>query len=108
MTNHEMIAAAVKNHRGNTLSTRKIEEIVLEAFPQFSKGSLLPNDHAEGNKSPCKCAGTASRIFDRIEKHQYRVRWQVLAPGCTHSHAEPNGAANHPENGLPVTCVVRY
>ena len=74
MTNHEMIAAAVKNHRGKILSTKEIEKIVLEAFSDFSKGSLLPNDHAEGNKSPCNCAGTENRIFDKIARNMYRVR----------------------------------
>jgi hypothetical protein len=65
MTNHEMIATAVKNHRGETLSTPEIEEIVCKKFTQFSKGSLLPNDHGQG---------TENRIFDKIARNKYRVR----------------------------------
>jgi hypothetical protein len=74
MNNHEMFAEAVKKHRGEILSTPEIREIVLKMFPQFSKGSLLPNDHGQGNKSPCKCAGTEKRIFDRIARKTYYVR----------------------------------
>lgn len=74
MTNHEMILAAVRSHRGKELRTYEIRKIVSKAFPQFSMGSLLPNDHAEGNKHPCTCAGTNSRIFDRVERGLYLVR----------------------------------
>ena len=74
MTNHEMIAAAVKEYRGKILETREIKKIVLEAFPNFNLGSLLPNDHGFGNKNPCSCAGTESRIFDRVEPKKYFVR----------------------------------
>lgn len=73
MTNHEMIATAVKGYRGKTLSTSEIKRIVHGAFPQFSNGSLLPNDHALGNESPCRCAGTENRIFDRIKRGTYLV-----------------------------------
>jgi hypothetical protein len=73
MTNHEMIALAVKNYRGQKLTTSTIKEIVLKSFPDFTEGSLLPNDHAAGNKSPCICAGTNSRIFDKIEHGIYYV-----------------------------------
>ena len=74
MTNHDMIAAALKSYRGKTLTTGDINKIVLGAFPEFNIGSLLPNDHASGNKSCCACAGTESRIFDRVELGKYRVR----------------------------------
>ena len=74
MTNHDMIAAAMKEHRGKILETSEIKKIVLKAFPAFTEGSLLPNDHAFGNKSACSCAGTATRIFDRVEPKKYLVR----------------------------------
>ena len=74
MTNHEMIATAVKNYRGRILETSEIKKIVLGAFPNFSIGSLLPNDHAFGNKRCCACAGTDGRIFDLIERQKYLVR----------------------------------
>jgi hypothetical protein len=67
MTNHDMIATAVKYYRGKTLETREIRKIVLDAFPKFTEGSLLPNDHAFGNKCCCSCIGTGWQIFDRIE-----------------------------------------
>ena len=73
MTNHEMIADAVRGYRGETLTTIEIKNIVLRAYPRFSEGSLLPNDHADGNKNPCWCATTKDRIFDRIEWGKYRV-----------------------------------
>jgi len=45
-TNHEMMSIALKSYCGKTLTTSEIKKIVLNAFPQFNKGSLLPNDHA--------------------------------------------------------------
>ncbi len=74
MTNHDMIAAAVKDYRGKILEVSEIKKIVLSAFPKFKEGSFRPNDHAFGNKSCCSCAGSARRIFDRIEPKKYLVR----------------------------------
>jgi len=73
LSNHGMITSALDAYRGKILTTSEIRAIVLGAFPHFSKGSLLPNDHALGNKSPCSCAGTDRRIFDRIEPGRYLV-----------------------------------
>jgi hypothetical protein len=72
--NHDMIAHALKNYRGMTLTTSDISKFVLAAFPHFELGSLLPNDHAQGNKSACRCAGSNNQIFDKIERGKYRVR----------------------------------
>lgn len=74
MTNHDMIVAAMKEHRGKILETSEIKKIVLKTFPNFKEGSHRPNDHAFGNKSDCSCAGTESRIFDRVEPKKYLVR----------------------------------
>ncbi len=74
MTNHDMIATAVKIYRGKTLDTSEIKKLVIDAFPEFTEGSLLPNDHAFGNKSCCSCVGTARQIFDRVEPKKYLVR----------------------------------
>lgn len=74
MSNHEMIASAVKDYRGEILTTSEIKKRILCKFPRFSEGSLLPNDHARGNKSACSCAGTGRRIFDRVERGRYQVR----------------------------------
>lgn len=73
MTNHDMMYAALKDYKGRSLSTSEIKTIVLRSFPQFSEGSLLPNDHAQGNKNPCSCAKTEQRIFNRIMRGSYRV-----------------------------------
>jgi hypothetical protein len=74
MNNHDMIASAVKDFRGKILEAGEIKKIVMAAFPKFTEGSLLPNDHAFGNKSCCACVGTGRQIFDRIEPRKYLVR----------------------------------
>jgi hypothetical protein len=74
MTNHDRLVSALKPYRGKTLTTSDIGHIVKYAFPEFNLGSLLPNDHAEGNKSPCSCAGTTGRIFDKVTRGSYTVR----------------------------------
>lgn len=67
-------ANAMRTYQGRELTTAEIRKIVITQFPDFSTGSLLPNDHAEGNVCPCSCAGTTSRIFDRLDRGLYRVR----------------------------------
>lgn len=74
MTNHDMFASAMKGYSGKTLTNSEIWKILREVFPNFDKGSFLPNDHGEGNKSCCACAGTASRVFDRVSRGIYRVK----------------------------------
>jgi hypothetical protein len=74
MTNHGMIAAAMMEYRGKIIEPCEIKRIVLKTYPNFTEGSLLPNDHAFGNKNPCRCVGTESRIFDRVEPKKYLVR----------------------------------
>jgi hypothetical protein len=74
MTNHDVLASALKPYRGKNLTTSDIRTIVAEDFPDFNMGSLFPNDHAEGNKSPCWCAGSSQQILDRVERGLYTVR----------------------------------
>jgi hypothetical protein len=74
LTNHEMIANAVKAEQGSELSTSQVWQRVKMTYPGFSCGSLLPNDHAQGNKHPCRCANTDRRIFDKIKHGLYYVR----------------------------------
>lgn len=74
ISNHDMMAVALAAHRGQVLTTDEIRTIVRKAFPQFSDGSLLPNDHASGNKSACGCAGTERRLFNKLERNSYLVR----------------------------------
>ena len=73
MTNHDIIAGALQGYRGEILTTARIREIVLGAYPRFNPGSLLPNDHASGNKYPCWCVGTKNQIFEPIERGRYRI-----------------------------------
>ena len=72
--NHQRFLEAFKHMGGQVLSTNQIEKIILKKFPGMPVGSVLPNDHGEGNKGACKCAGTDKRIFDRIRRALYRVR----------------------------------
>gem|GEM_PF-1739496 len=73
-TNHDMMSSAMKGYSGRTLKSHEIKRILLDAFPRFVEGSFRPNDHGEGNKNCCACAGTESRIFDRVGKATYLVR----------------------------------
>lgn len=74
LENHESFAIAFGKYTGQELTTEQIAHILLRAYPNFSLGSIRPNDHASGNKSPCSCAGTANRVFDRLDRGLYRVR----------------------------------
>lgn len=74
MTNHDMMVSALKDYSGKNLPSSEIWTILHGAYPDFDKGSFRPNDHGEGNKSCCVCAGTESRIFDKVGKATYRVR----------------------------------
>jgi hypothetical protein len=73
MDNHQMIAFAVRGQVGKPLSNGDIKRHVLDMFPAFNPGSLLPNDHASGNKSCCWCVGTAQQIFKKLGRNQYEV-----------------------------------
>lgn len=74
MTNHAKLKGVFKNHRGKRFRTEEIKDMIMKMVPDFADGSVRPNDHAEGNKSPCRCAGTHERIFDRIKRGWYKVR----------------------------------
>ena len=54
--------------------TSQVSNIVLAFDPSFQRGSLLVNDHAEGNAGACRCAGSENRIFDRVGRGLYDVR----------------------------------
>jgi hypothetical protein len=74
MTNHERFEAAFLPHHGKEFSTAEIRGILRRKYPAMSEGSMLPNDHAEGNRSACPCAGKANRLFDRVYRGRFRVR----------------------------------
>ena len=70
-TNHERISARFKRLVGQVFTTSEITEMLREIV---APGSVLPNDHADGNKGACWCASTERRIFDRLGRRRYRVR----------------------------------
>jgi hypothetical protein len=74
LTNHERFEQTFKVMIGEVLSTAEIKDTLRKRFSEMSEGSMLPNDHAQGNKSACWCATTGKRIFDKIHHGLYRVR----------------------------------
>jgi hypothetical protein len=78
LTNHEKFVEALKDKVGQTFSTSEIKSMLMKRFGNaINPGSILPNDHAEGNKSACWCAGTDQRIFDKVVHGLYTVRTSV-------------------------------
>lgn len=73
VTNHDRFASVFKNRTGRTFSTTEIMKLML-AESDIQPGSVLPNDHGEGNKGECPCVGTDRQIFDRVGRGTYRVR----------------------------------
>jgi hypothetical protein len=100
MTNHDRFASVFSNRAGRTFTTAEIREIML-ANTDIEDGSILPNDHGNGNKGQCDCVGTARQIFDRIGHGMYRVRNFVT----TIRHASPATAMAHPRQA-PVKSLV--
>jgi hypothetical protein len=76
LDNHSKLDLALAPHRGQTLSTQQIWEIVYSKWHgAFAKGSFLPNDHASGNKGSCWCARNRQNrpLFEKISRGFYRV-----------------------------------
>ena len=75
LTNHQRFVEALKHRGGEELTTAEIETIILKKFPEMNPGSILPSDHTERKvKGACWCAGTESRVFDRIARGRFKVR----------------------------------
>jgi hypothetical protein len=72
-TNHDRFALVFRNRIGRTFSTAEITKLML-AESDIQPGSVLPNDHGEGNKGECPCVGTDRQIFERLGRGAYRVR----------------------------------
>jgi hypothetical protein len=72
-TNHDRFASVFRNRKGRTFSTPEIMKLML-AESDIQPGSVLPNDHGEGNKGECPCVGTDRQIFERLGRGTYRVR----------------------------------
>jgi hypothetical protein len=75
MTNHDRFANVMNNYTGQTLTMQEIEHIMLQQS-DIKRGSILPNDHAEGNVGSCHCAKNRSNtpLFDRVGRGLYFVR----------------------------------
>lgn len=72
-TNHDRFASVFKNRAGRTFSTSEIVKLMM-ADSDIHFGSILPNDHGEGNKGECPCVGTDRQLFERVARGMYRVR----------------------------------
>jgi len=82
MNNHDRFVSVFSKRTGQTLSTAEITKLML-AESDIQPGSVLPNDHAEGNVGACWCAKNHSNqpIFDRVGSGLYRVRSSGAPPG---------------------------
>ena len=69
MTNHDKITVVVKPSVGMTLSTRQVQALVLERYPDTNPTSIIPSDHSGANprsgRSYCHCSGNSAQIFIR-------------------------------------------
>jgi hypothetical protein len=75
MTNHDRFVNVFGSRVGRTFSTAEIAKLML-AGSDIKPGSILPNDHADGNVGACWCAKNHSNrpIFERVGAGLYRVR----------------------------------
>ena len=74
--NHGKLAAALAPYRGKQLTTQQMWSIVDARWQGgFTKGSFLPNDHAQGNKGACWCAANRQNrpLFEKISRGLYLV-----------------------------------
>lgn len=74
LTNHDRFAIVFRERGFRKLSTAQIGKLLQEEYPNFSLGSILPNDHARGNAASCWCVGTPQQIFNKVRRGSYRVR----------------------------------
>lgn len=78
MNNCDRFRIALKPYAGQVLTRARIKKIVQEQFPTMPVGSANPSEHGvaegyKGNKTPCSCAITQQRIFNRVERGVYKV-----------------------------------
>jgi hypothetical protein len=75
MTNHDRFVNVFANRIGRTFTTAEITKHML-AESDIKLGSILPNDHGEGNVAACWCAKNHSNqpIFEKVGAGLYRVR----------------------------------
>ena len=73
--NCKKIRTALKPYEKQELPTARIKQIVSKLYPEMPDGSNKPSEHArKTNATPCSCAGTPRRIFDRVKRGLYLVR----------------------------------
>src|SRR5438876_943459 len=58
LTNHDCFANVFRERGFRKFSTAQIGKLLQEEYPNFSLGSILPNDHAKGDAASCWCVGT--------------------------------------------------
>src|ERR1700677_5224324 len=73
MTNHDRFASTFRDRTGRTFSTAEIVKVML-AESDIQLGSILPNDHGEGNNARTFSLGTDRQICDRVQRGTYRMR----------------------------------
>jgi hypothetical protein len=69
---------ALKPYVGEVLTRARIKQIVQKRYPEMPDGSANPSEHGvaegyKGNKTPCSCAVTPQRIFNRVKRGLYKV-----------------------------------
>ena len=74
LTNHDCFANVFRERGFRKFSTAQIGKLLQEEYPNFSLGSILPNDHAKGDAASCWCVGTPQQIFNKVRRGFYRVR----------------------------------
>jgi hypothetical protein len=72
-TNHDRFVSVFRKRTGRTFSTAEIVTLMTEES-DVQNGSILPNDHGEGNKGQCLCVGTGRQVFERVKRGLYKVR----------------------------------
>src|SRR5438270_13901212 len=74
LTNHDCFGNVFRERGFRKISTAQIEKLLQEEYPNFSLGSILPNDHAKGDAATCWCIETPHQIFNKVSRRVYRVR----------------------------------
>jgi len=73
---HDKIATVLKPFVGITLSTRQVQVLVREKYPDTNPTSIIPSDHSGPNprsgRSYCHCSGKPFQIFAH-DKGGYKV-----------------------------------
>jgi len=104
-----VIAKAVTSYEGQVLSVSDIWELVCETDPSFNRGSLLPNDHGEGNLGACGCSRWfgGNPIFERSGHGRYLVLPRQQLSGSMHGHRSIDTAGTPAASDLASVWLLR-